>query len=100
MPSSKFDAALAMELGGAGAGSAAAGGGVYEVMVRMAAPLTTEQAAHAKHLGIPADTRRTIFSGRLDAESLRQVAELPYVSRVSLSQQLYPASPSSGNLAW
>jgi hypothetical protein len=90
MGSSKFDAALSSALARASLESVAPADGPYEVTVRMTAPLTPEQAALAAQHGVQADTRRTIYSTRLDASALHRLAQEPYVRRLSLSQQLRP----------
>lgn len=89
----KFDAALGAAL--SRVDSTAEGLKSFEVTVRMAAPLTPQQVGEAAQHGVRADTRRTIFSSRLEATGLHKLAALPFVSRVSLSQQMTPLASNT-----
>ncbi len=96
MGSRKFDAALNTALSRSDEES---GNAVYDVTVRMAAPLDADQADKALQLGVKADTRKSIVTCRLPAGALEAVAELPFVSRISLSQHLRPISREAAGAA-
>ena len=88
MDTVKLDAPLAAVVS---RGAAVPGEPVIDVSVRTRAPLTSEQAAELSAIGVRgADTKRTIFSARLSPEALRVLASKPWISRLSLAQELKP----------
>jgi len=88
MDTLKLDARLAAMMS---RGAAVPGEPVIDVSVRTRAPLTSEQADELSALGIKgADTKRTVFSARMSREALRVLASKPWISRVSLAQELKP----------
>ena len=88
MDTLKLDAPLAAMMS---RGTAAPDEPVIDVSVRTRAPLTSEQAAELSAIGIKgADTKRTVFSARMSREALRVLASKPWISRVSLAQELKP----------
>jgi hypothetical protein len=87
MDTVKLDAPLAAVV----SRGAAPGEPVIDVSVRTRAPLTSEQAAELSAIGVRgADTKRTIFPARVSPEALRVLASKPWISRVSLAQELKP----------
>jgi hypothetical protein len=84
----KLDAPLAAMMS---RGAGVPGDSVIDVSVRTCGPLTSEQAAELSAIGIKgADTKRTIFSARISREAVRVLASKPWISRVSLVQELKP----------
>jgi hypothetical protein len=87
----KFDAPLAAMVARIGALSDEAR---VEVSFRMHAPLTSEEAAELRALGLDgADTRRRVVPARISLGALRQLAAKACVHQVSLAQQLRPLAP-------
>lgn len=66
----------------------------FDVTVRLRAPLMAQKVSVLQKLGVRADTRRLVCSGRLDAEGLLRLAQEPTVQQVSLVQQLVPLASS------
>jgi hypothetical protein len=64
---------------------------IFDVSVRARGPLSVEEASELASMGVgAADTRRSIFPARVSLDTLRALAQKPWVLRVSLAQELRP----------
>jgi hypothetical protein len=91
--SPKFDAALSALVSQAAMLPAAP---LIEVSVRTREPVSPDQAAELSTMGVAAaSARRSIFPARISLDALRNIAEKPWVLRVSLAQKLRPLADAA-----